>query len=50
MDKMLSEAYSVKGLDAEVDKLKQLIQGPKIKPLEPMCINDPETSSFITDV
>ena len=50
LDKMLSGAYSARGLDAKVYKLKQLIQGPKIKAPEPMCINDPETGNLVTDV
>ena len=50
LDRMLKEGYTAKGIKAKMYKLKEIIHGPKIKPSEPMCINDPVTGELITDV
>merc|ERR1712035_254234 len=46
---MLDEGYNKKDLNAKIYKLKQMINGPKIKAPEPMCIKDPLTGELITD-
>ena len=50
MDKMLEEGYSAKDLISHIYKVKEMINGPKIKAAEPMCINNPATGDLITDV
>ena len=47
---MLEEGYSDKDLNSKIYKVKEMINGPKIKAAEPMCINDPATGHLITDI
>ena len=42
-------AYNKKDLNSMIYKLKQMVTGSKIKPAEPMCINDPVTGELITE-
>ena len=50
MDKILEEGYSAKDLNSKIYKVKEMINGPKIKAAEPMCINNPTTGELITDI
>ena len=50
MDKILEEGYSAKDLNSKIYKVKEMINGPKIKAAEPMCIKDPATGDLVTDV
>ena len=36
-------------LNNKMYKLRDIIEGPKIKPQEPMAINDPKTGELVTD-
>ena len=49
LNKMLQEGHSSNSVNAKIYKLREIIKGPKIKPSEPMCINDPQTGELITD-
>ena len=49
LDKLIREGYSPKDINARVYKLRSILNGPKIKPTEPACINDPETGELITN-
>ena len=49
LDELIEEGASNKDLNRKIYRLKDLINGPKIKPSEPTCINDPETGELITD-
>ena len=49
MDKMLEEGYSAKDLNSQIYKVKEMINGPKIKAAEPICINDPVTGELRDD-
>ena len=46
---MLEKGCAPKSVNAKIYKLKEIIRGPKIKPSEPMCINDPTTGELLTD-
>ena len=46
---MLEGGYSAKDLNSTIYKVKEMINGPNIKPAEPMCIHDPATGDLITD-
>ena len=48
LDKLIKEGYTAKDINARVYKLRSIIEGPKIKPTEPACINDPKTGELIT--
>ena len=49
LNNMLEEGFSSKSLDAQIYKLKEIINGSKVSSSEPMCINDPITGELITD-
>ena len=46
---MLEEGIRGDDLNKKMYKLRDIIEGPKIKPQEPMAINDPNTEELITD-
>ena len=48
MDKMLEEGSSAKDLNSKIYKVKEMINCPKIKASEPMCINDPTLGEIVT--
>ena len=49
LDNLLEEGSSAKDLNSKIYKLKDLINGPKIKSTEPTCIIDPVSGELITD-
>ena len=49
LDDMLDTGCSRTDLNLKIYKLKKLVCGPKLKPADPSCINDPITSELITD-
>ena len=46
LNELIEEGASNKDLNRKKYRLKDLIDGPKIKPSEPTCINDPETGEL----
>ena len=42
------EGASKRDVNNKVYRLRDLLNGPKIKPSEPICINDPVTGELIT--
>ena len=46
---LLKEGLKGKDLNRKMYKLRDIIEGPKIKPQEPMAINNPITGELITD-
>ena len=49
LNELIEEGASTKDINSKMYRLKDLINGPKIKPSEPTCINDPETEEPITE-
>ena len=49
LNEMLEEGIRGDDLNKKMYKLRDIIEGPKIKPQEPMAINDPNTEELITD-
>ena len=48
LNELIEEGASTKDINNKIYRLKDLINGPKIKPSEPTCINDLETGELIT--
>ena len=46
---MIDKGFLRKDINQKMYKLKEFITGPKVKPLEPMAINDPNTKELITN-
>ena len=46
---MLDTGCSRTDLNSKIYKLKNIVCGPKLKPADPSCINDPITGEIITD-
>ena len=46
---LIAEGASTKDVNNKVYRLRDLLNGPKIKPSEPTCINDPVTGELITE-
>ena len=49
LNDMIEEGIRGDDLNKKMYKMRDLIEGPKIKPQEPMAINDPNTEELITD-
>ena len=49
LDEMIEQGRSHKDINSKVYKLKEFVCGPKLKPAEPACINDPITEELITN-
>ena len=49
LDELIEKGLRGKDANTKMYNMRNLIQGPKIKPQEPMAINHPETGELITD-
>ena len=49
-DDLIKAGLKGKDLNKKVQKMKQIVNGPKIKQAEPQAINDPKSGDLITDV
>ena len=49
IDNAITNCMDRKDVNSKMHKLRTLIMGPKIKPVEPAAINDPVTKCLITD-
>ena len=49
LNEMLKDGIQGDNLNNKMYKLRDIIEGPKIKPQEPMAINDPKTGELVTD-
>ena len=49
LDELIEKGLKGKDVNNKMYNMRNLIQGPKIKPQEPMAINHPETGELITD-
>ena len=49
-DDLINLGLQGKDLNKKVQKMKQIVNGPKIKQAEPQAINDPKTGELITEV
>ena len=49
LDELIAEGASTKDVNNKIYRLRDLLNGPKIKPSEPTCINDPVTGELITE-
>ena len=49
LDELIAEGASTKDVNNKVYRLRDLLNGPKIKPSEPTCINDPVPGELITE-
>ena len=49
LEELIAEGASTKDINNKVYRLRDLLNGPKIKPSEPTCINDPITGELITE-
>ena len=49
LNELIEEGASTKDIKNKIYRLKDLLNGPKIKPSEPTCINDPVTGELITE-
>ena len=49
LNELIEEGASTKDINKKIYRLKDLLNGPKIKPSEPTCINDPVTGELITE-
>ena len=49
-DTLISSGLQGKDLNKKVQRMKQIINGPKVKQAEPQAINDPQTGDLITEI
>ena len=49
LNEFIEEGTSTKDINNKIYRLRDLLNGPKIKPSEPTCINDPVTGELITE-
>merc|ERR1712026_339558 len=49
LNEILNEGLQNKDINRRMYKLRDIVEGPKVKPQEPMAINNPKTGELITD-
>ena len=49
LNEILNEGLQNKDINRRMYKMREIVEGPKVKPQEPMAINNPKTGELITD-